>query len=262
MFQRPDDTYAVDPAAVERILADPQNPLHRAAELIPNGSKVLDVGAGNGLLAQVLSRVRSDLTLDGVEPSAAAADLAEPHYRRFHVGYAEEIADEIRAEEYDFIVLADVIEHVADPLAFVESVKALGAANTAILLSVPNVAFGAVRLSLMRGEFRYTDSGLLERTHLRFFTLETLHQLFEAADLGVEREIHHQKDMVTSEIRLRLRPFDVLTALWLQRDPLASTYQFFFVLRPGRGPRPAPEFHGPRSSLPTLLGYYRANRGR
>jgi 2-polyprenyl-3-methyl-5-hydroxy-6-metoxy-1,4-benzoquinol methylase len=257
LFERPDTTYELDPEAVARVLADPVNPLHQAARLIPERSLVLDVGAGNGLLARVLTARRSQVVVDGIEPNPRAAELAAPFYRNFHVGPAEAFADQIRAEPYDFVVLADVIEHTADPLEFLQSLTA-STPTARLLLSAPNVAFAAVRLALLRGRFDYVDSGLLERTHLRFFTLETLERLFELAGLVVERQVLLKKSMFASEIDAAPRSIaDVAEAVRLRRDPLSCVYQFLFVLGRTAVDAVHEEFGRP-ATVAEILGAYRA----
>jgi 2-polyprenyl-3-methyl-5-hydroxy-6-metoxy-1,4-benzoquinol methylase len=230
MFTRSDETYAVDPEAVDRILADEINPLNRIASVIPEGATVLDVGAGNGLLASVLLRTHERITIDGIEPNPSAAELAKPSYRHLWTGYAQDFLGEIESGGYDFLVIADVMEHVPDPVAFLRELAGAAPEGARILLSVPNVAFAAVRLSLLHGDFAYVDSGLLERTHLRFFTLETLRETFGQVGLTVERQVLHKKSAFSSEIRFAPSLLDLLELIRLRRDPLASTYQFFFVL--------------------------------
>jgi 2-polyprenyl-3-methyl-5-hydroxy-6-metoxy-1,4-benzoquinol methylase len=231
MFTRPNSTYEPAPEAVQWVLADEASPLNRIASLIPDGSRVLDVGAGNGLLAQVLHASRRDIVIDGVEPSPHAAALAAPHYRRFHTGFVEELLA-TSTEPYDFVVLADVIEHVADPLAFLRQLIDELRRETRFVIDTPNVAFGTVRLALLNGQFAYVDSGLLERTHLRFFTLTTLEQLVAALGLHIEKLYLLQRHLFETEIPVAHFATDTRVMMRLLRDELASTYQFLFVLGP------------------------------
>ena len=262
LFTRPEGTYDLAPQAVGWILADEANPLHRVAEVIPEGSRVLDVGAGNGLLARVLAETHADLAVDGIEPNPYAAEIARPHYRDFRVGYVQDFAAEIREQAYDYIVLADVIEHVPDPLALMRELRDVAGDRSRIVISTPNVAFGALRIALMRGRFDYVDSGLLERTHLRFFTHRTLLALFAQAGLGIERQVLHQKSLLASEIAVERSFWATLDLLRLHRDDLACTYQFFFVLADGARPEAPVERHGSRLSAADVLAWYASPRMR
>ncbi len=228
MFRRPDSTYEDLPEAVRWVLGDPASPIHRVAKLIPEGSSVLDIGAGNGLLARTLRATHQDIFVDGIEPNRHAAAIAAPHYRNFYHGVAEDFIP--LAERYDFIVLADVIEHLADPLTFLADLTDGLPTQTKVVIDTPNVAFGTVRLSLLKGRFDYVDSGLLERTHLRFFTLSTLERLVGEVGLNVEKLYFLQRNLLKTEIPVNDLALHTRVVLELLRDPLASTYQFLLLL--------------------------------
>ena len=75
----------------------------------------------------------------------------------------------LEGQRFDFVLLLDVLEHLRDPLAVLERLRDRVAPGGRVIASIPNVTHGAVRLSLMSGAFTYTETGLLDRTHLRFF---------------------------------------------------------------------------------------------
>lgn len=228
MFNRPPATYDIDPAIIEGLLLDEANPLKRTSQIIPDGAKVLDIGAGNGLLARVLTMTHSTMIIDGIEPEPYAADIASKYYRNFYTGYAQDFADVISREQYDFVVLADVIEHVGDPLSFLRDICAVLSTKTKIVLSIPNVAFGAVRVALLQGDFDYVDSGLLERTHLRFFTLKTVEALIAKIDMNIEKLYFLQRNMFSPEINQS--NVSVCCLSHIVKDEQAWTYQFLLVL--------------------------------
>tara|TARA_B100000315_G_C14560149_1_gene580098 strand:- start:530 stop:1330 length:801 start_codon:yes stop_codon:yes gene_type:complete len=230
VFNRQSQTYDFDLSTVQNILRDIANPLNRISEIIPDNAKVLDIGAGNGLLAYVLKENHNGLTIDGVEPDPHAAKLAVKNYRHFYTGVAEDFIDIISKEDYDFIVLADVIEHVNDPLAFLKSICSRVDKKTRIILSIPNIAFGAVRISLLNGEFNYVDSGIIERTHIRFFTLKTIETLVSELHMSIEKLYFLQRNILTSEINLQKFQMDICCFLKIIKDSFAWTYQFLVVL--------------------------------
>jgi 2-polyprenyl-3-methyl-5-hydroxy-6-metoxy-1,4-benzoquinol methylase len=198
--------------------------------MIPSGSKVLDIGAGNGILALLLQKKLSDLIIDGIEPNRYAAELARSNYRHFYVGYCQDFFDIIAHENYDFIILADVVEHMADPLEFLTELGSILSDRTKIILSTPNIAFGAIKLALLKGHFNYTDSGILERTHLRFFTFESLKVLISNSGLYIQKVVFLQRSFLNSETRienLKISPFLFHT---VKQDPMSLTYQFLLIL--------------------------------
>ncbi len=230
MFVRKDQTYIISDDALSKILKDPANPLGQIAKILPDAAKVLDIGAGNGMLGRVLRHAGRRVTIDGIEPSEFAAKLAEPFYRNVYQGYAQDHMQAMRAEQYDYIVLADVIEHIPDPAAFLTDIIQNLPDTTKVIISIPNVAFGGVRLSLLNGTFDYVDSGLLERTHLRFFTLSTALQLFEQLQIYPERILSLERSFYRMEFSRKMLSATPFTIINLARKADARAYQYLFVL--------------------------------
>ena len=230
MFIRKDQTYIISDDALSKILKDPANPLGQIAKILPDTAKVLDIGAGNGMLGRVLRHAGKQVIIDGIEPSEFAAKLAAPFYRNVYKGYAQDHAQTMRAEQYDYIVLADVIEHTPDPAAFLTDIIGNLPDTTKVIISIPNVAFGGVRLALLNGTFDYVDSGLLERTHLRFFTLSTALRLFEQLQVYPERILSLERSFFRMEFSRKVLSAMPFTIINLARKSDARAYQYLFVL--------------------------------
>jgi 2-polyprenyl-3-methyl-5-hydroxy-6-metoxy-1,4-benzoquinol methylase len=244
MFVRPEQNYAIEDTVIDGILSDPAQPLCRISKLLPDGATVLDIGSGSGVLGRVLRRAGKNVTIDGIEPNAFAAELAKPFYRTINVGYAQDHFKAIRSVIYDYVVLADVIEHIPDPAVFLSELLRVLPASTKLLISIPNISFGGVRLSLLNGVFDYVDSGLLERTHLRFFTLMTARRLFDVLNLSVERIFSLERSFYRVEFprgQLRASPFQILR---LATNAEARAYQYLFVLARGESREVAAEHCG------------------
>lgn len=244
MFKRPDENYAIDEGVIAGILNDEAQPLRQIAMLIPDGSTVLDIGAGSGTLGRVLQAAGKHVTADAIEPNQFAANLAMPFYRKVHSGYAQDYYDEISQNEYDYVVLADVIEHIVDPLSFLEELLAALPAATKLIISIPNVAFGGVRLALMNGRFNYVDSGLLERTHLRFFTLESIRKLFFVMHLFPERIIYLERSFYRVEFDRKDLRASLMNVWKLARSADARAYQYLFVLSKDADQTPVVDHYG------------------
>jgi len=231
-FERPDSTYKLPPGIVESIIGDEANPLHRIARIIENNSKVLDIGAGSGLLGLVLAKLNKNVLIDAVEPSKAGVqEMCSPPYRRVCHGYLDNYMNELMEEKYDYVVLADVVEHLYDPSNLIKNCVQLLSNEGKLILSVPNVAFGSVRLSLLRGRFDYVDSGLLERTHLRFYTVSSLLNLISELRLHCCELIHLKRDFSLTEPSINILDFDYSTLKAVTDDPASHIYQFVLVLQ-------------------------------
>ena len=146
--------------------------------------RILDVGSADGYLGAILKERGHYIA--GVERDPRLAEKARPIYDRFHQIDVDRFEFPER-REYDFIIFADVLEHLADPAAVLRRCVASLKDDGMIIVSVPNVANLVVRLSLLFGRFDYGDRGILDRTHLRFFTLKTLTKLFQETGFNIRQ---------------------------------------------------------------------------
>lgn len=148
-------------------------------ERVPEGASVLDVGCWAGAVGRFLIEHRAT-TVDGIEPEEAMAALASRFYRNVFVGTIEDYLASQR-QFYDRLLLLDVLEHLAEPSDSLMRCTDLLNADGRALVSVPNVAHWSVRKDLLLGRWRYQEYGILDRTHLRFFTLDSAAELLVAA---------------------------------------------------------------------------------
>jgi 2-polyprenyl-3-methyl-5-hydroxy-6-metoxy-1,4-benzoquinol methylase len=215
-------------------LQDEANPLSVIFLELSEGAHVLDIGAGNGILGWLVKSLKPSIIIDGIEPSSAGAAIARQFYRNFYEETFQGAKDKLNLKEYDYIVLADVIEHVADPLGFLMEISNLARPTCKIIISIPNIAHYSVRLELLNGEFKYVDSGLLERTHLRFFTLETFMLMIAEAGLHADR-IYYLFRHVEPIIENQLISLSFWQRCRLLREKESVAYQYLCVLCRGSG---------------------------
>src|SRR6266850_1006961 len=155
-----------------------EDSLSEIARLIAPGATVLDLGAATGKLGAYL-RERKGCTCDGVELEPKAAAIARLHYRTLLELDLEQarLAELFPGGAYDAIVCADVLEHLRDPGRILDQLPELLAPGGRVLLSIPNVGYAGVIAGLLHGQFEYRPTGLLDDTHVRFFTRSSLLQL-------------------------------------------------------------------------------------
>src|SRR4051812_18406231 len=214
--------------------------------LVEPGSRVLEFGCATGYMSQAL-RGRLGATVVGVELDAEAARLAEEHCDRVLIGDAEELdlEAELGGERFDAILFADVLEHLRDPAALLRRVRPLVAEGGAVTASIPNIAHASVRLSLLGGSFRYREQGLLDETHLRFFTREGVEDLFESSGYLVTHWLRRRLEVEETEIPVP-RGVPAEARAWATGDPEATTYQFVVRAVPAE---PAAQLYAWRKKL-------------
>jgi SAM-dependent methyltransferase len=150
-------------------------------------ARVLDIGCGCGANAAEIRRMAPRARLVGIEPSSAAAAIARGQgFDEVHETDALSWLHASNAAPFDAVVLSDVLEHIADPVAMLRELSRAEALRDATwVISVPNYAVWYNRVRTLLGRFSYQWSGLFDRTHLRFFTRRSIHELFEYLGFAV-----------------------------------------------------------------------------
>ncbi|MGA2470726.1 MAG: class I SAM-dependent methyltransferase [Solirubrobacteraceae bacterium] len=210
---------------------DSRNSHSAVIELVGTGHRVLDVGCAGGLVAEVLSDRGN--TVVGIDADPDAISRAAGVCERAILADLDTLDLSVLAgERFDVILAADVLEHLKNPVDVLRRLSSLLSPGGFVVASVPNVAHASVRLALMQGTFPYAEVGLLDRTHLRFFTRSTLRDAFEDAALAIVGLYALDKALEHSEV-----PFDDAglppeLLEQLSTDPEALAYQYVVVAVP------------------------------
>ena len=198
------------------------------------GRTLLDVGCGSGAVAMTLQKQGWSVT--GIEPDPNDAEAVRHRGIPVLCGTLESAKHSFQTQ-FDAAVLGDVIEHTEDPLTTVKETSNLVKAGGRLVISVPNVAHLSVRIGLALGHFDYSDRGILDRTHLRFFTRSTFHELLEATGLKLVDERFTPAPIeevypVFREGRMMGRLQGAGAAL-ARRMPSVFAYQFVALMQTG-----------------------------
>jgi O-antigen biosynthesis protein len=206
---------------------DVENDAHAyALALIGHNKDVLEVGCSTGFFTKAL--VERGCNVVGMELDPEAAEMAERWAERVVVGNIDEgdVWNYVKDESFDVVVLGDVLEHLHDPLASLRQAVRKLKPTGFVVTSLPNVAHGDVRIELMRGRFRYREMGLLDRTHVRFFTLETIRELMSQAGLVVVDTKRVVVPLFQSELGVKRGDVSHKTLDELHADPEVESYQY------------------------------------
>jgi len=155
--------------------------------LIPTGTRaLLDVGCGRGGFGRSLRNSGRVGTIWGLEQNGAFGQEASRHYDELIIGtFPEALVG--HPARFDCVVFNDVLEHMVDPWEALRQARSLLKPGGAVVASIPNVRNARTLFDLVvRGDWTYVDMGVLDRTHLRFFTKRTVRSLFSESGYRVD----------------------------------------------------------------------------
>jgi len=157
-------------------------------DFVPAGAKtVLEIGCGRAGFAALLKQ-RGAVQVTAIEAHAESAALARPRVDRLLDLPIEQALPLLAGEQFDCIVLNDVLEHLVDPWQVLRDLRGVLAPDGRLVASLPNVRYLPVfKDYVLRGQWQYQKDGVLDRTHLRFFSCTAMRELFESSGLEMER---------------------------------------------------------------------------
>lgn len=216
--------YAIDPNG--------DTTANKVLRFVASNARVLELGTAAGVMSRELHRRGCRVT--GVEYVPEMASQAEQWCERMIVADLDtlDFGAELAGERFDVVVAADVLEHLRAPQRVLAALLPLMSEAGRLVISVPNVAYAGLVAGLLSGNFRYREKGLLDRTHLRFFTRRSLEwMLLENGWVPLQWDAYHvpvhASEFATDWLRLhgeRARP--------LETQPDADVYQFVVVAAP------------------------------
>lgn len=194
------------------------------ADMVPTACRrILDVGCGFGGLGRALKE-RGFTELFGVEINPESSKRLEGIYEQYWIGDVEALKLPSDLEGFDCIIFADILEHLNDPWSTLRSYLEHLKPDGAVIVSIPNVRnVGLLYRLIFQGKWEYEDFGLLDRTHLRFFTRASIEEMLQGAGLKVERwEVNRDnysgmRKLVSGAAKLISQDMDVCQYLVLGR---------------------------------------------
>lgn len=192
-------------------------------DLIPPATRrLLDIGCGSGATAAFAKTRLSIGEVYGVESYKPAAERARSLLDGVLITDVETLGQEAFGDKFDCIVLADVLEHLKDPWRALRIARSILSEDGVILASIPNIRHIVPLLKIFFNRLEYEESGILDRTHLRSFTLHTIRELFASSGLHIEHIV--RKKSASWKFRCL-----TLVTLGLFRE--FSVYQYLIIAR-------------------------------
>jgi len=168
--------------------ANPDDAHSILMRLIPPNSRVLELGCATGYLSGYMER-KLGCRVTGMELDAASAAIAAQRCSEVYTAdldAADALAPAKASAPYDVLLAAAVLEHLKYPERLLEDAKTLLKPGARVIVSLPNIGYWQVRLRLLRGQFDYSDYGVMDKTHLHFYTVNTGRALLEGQGYTVD----------------------------------------------------------------------------
>ncbi|HCF26081.1 MAG TPA: methyltransferase type 11, partial [Cyanobacteria bacterium UBA11049] len=197
--------------------------------LVGEGKRVIDFGCATGYFSQLLTK--KGCTVTGVEINPEAAKVAEQYCEQIIVADLDfvSVTAILPKQAFDVAVFGDVLEHLRNPWKVLEEIRQLLKPEGYVVASIPNIAHGAIRLALLQGRFEYMDLGLLDNTHLRFFTRNSVEELFEGSGYFVDTIERTKLPVISASTwvpRIDKNAFDPQIIQQIEQAAEADTFQF------------------------------------
>ncbi len=209
-----------------------------ARKLTGSNREVLDVGCGEGFFASELAQCGNKVTGIDNRPEPVQASVFQRYFAADLDNGIGGVVESLQGKRFERVLLLDVLEHLKQPEQILEQCHAVLKREGLLVVSLPNVANIAVRLMLLFGQFNYKERGVLDRTHLRFFTRKTARRLLEENGYSI---VDEKQTVIPIELILGLSPENVILKILNRLLAFATSwmpgllgYQVMLVARSSR----------------------------
>lgn len=215
---------------------DSNNSLKLIIDMIKPNTRILEFGCAHGRLTRYLNE-KKNCNVDIVEIDMESGSEAAKYSNRSLIG--EELGDiekynwldKLKDEKYDYIIFADVLEHLHFPDKVLTSCNRLLKSDGSIVMSIPNIAHNSILINLVNDEFNYTQVGLLDNTHIHFFSYKSLiRMIYECGYQTFKEEASYCK-VGENEISNDYNSISKQLAKELRKREMGNIYQFVFEIK-------------------------------
>jgi 2-polyprenyl-3-methyl-5-hydroxy-6-metoxy-1,4-benzoquinol methylase len=201
--------------------------------IVPN-SKVLEIGCAHGRMTKYMKQALN-CSVDTIEIDEEAGKVAAQWANKSFAGNIEDLdiwddLESMGCTNYDYIIFADVLEHLHDPERILNSSKRVLNDNGSIWVSIPNVAHNAVLIDLFNDKFTYRDVGLLDNTHIKLFTYLSLEDMISRCGLSIVTKINLQSPLAYTEFQNSYEDLPPEVAKFIKAREFGEIYQFVWEL--------------------------------
>jgi len=199
----------------------------------PN-TKILEFGPASGFMTQYM-RDQLGCKVTCVEINEQAASIATEFAERMIIADIDQMDwyNKLIGESFDYVIFADVLEHLRNPTEILKTASSLLNNKGSIAISVPNITHNAIIMEMLLERFDYRTEGLLDETHIHFFTRKHLLEVLESAGMVPTEWMVTQRRPETTEFKQDYRRFPVEIRNYLRSKPDGHVYQFVVFAQNG-----------------------------
>ena len=195
-------------------------------QLVGQGKTVLELGAASGHVTKALKSLNNTVT--AIERDARFSESLSAIADEVIITDLDwlDLRERLSGKKFEVVLAGDVLEHCSKPELVLLQIHDLLTPDGYVVISLPNIAHGDVRLSLLTGTFDYSETGLLDRTHLRFFTRSSIHTFLSQSHFQVEAVFASTASIGTTELGPPNAEIPIEAVQFVQKDPDALVYQY------------------------------------
>ena len=204
-------------------------------QLTGQGKNVLELGAASGHVTTELTKRGNRVT--AVEIDISNRDLLSKVAEKVIITDLDrlDLVKKLQGEKFDVIIAGDVLEHTTKSELILLQLQELLEEDGYVVASIPNIAHGDVRLTMLEGNFPYAESGLLDKTHLQFFTRSSVKELFNNNGFDIAEIYHTVVALGQTELQVNLSSFDAGIVDYVRNAKDSNVYQFIIKAFPNPG---------------------------
>ncbi|KKP40285.1 MAG: family 2 glycosyl transferase [Candidatus Peregrinibacteria bacterium GW2011_GWC2_33_13] len=215
-------------------LDDANSPHTELVKSIEQNSKVLDIGCAQGYLGEYLY-LEKNCDVVGIDylPEHLEEARQKNTYKELFQLDLNHLSNELDKYTgyFDYILLGDVLEHLYEPQKLLNQIKKLLNNSGYIVISIPNVSHGSILINLMKNKFEYTSTGLLDNTHIRFFTLESFVEILNKENFEIISLNACVKSPLETEQQTSIDGIPKNVIKFLAQNPYVFCYQYIFKIK-------------------------------
>jgi SAM-dependent methyltransferase len=172
-----------------------QTPIHEGynnnlMDMIPrDAKKIIEIGSSSGAIAREFKKINPSCNYIGYEVDQKYVEFSKRYCDEAYLLNIDDAREDFfnQYKDVDCWVFGDVLEHLKDPWKVLSSIRKVIPQNGCVVACIPNIQHWSILVKLAIGDWRYEDSGLLDRTHLRFFTRQTIIEMFDSCGFSISK---------------------------------------------------------------------------